>query len=183
MRRVDNQCECDGGGGAGTSGVNVFYNNVGIPNNPHITLNFTGAGVNVIDAGAGIATINIPGAIGSSKATYTLLNVKTSVTPTSFATGTVAVFPWSVAKYGSYTNGTLVFRCILVNRNMSIRLQDTTNNVTLATTTVLSPNTITIVLPLSTIPGTDATIELQVMKSSPGGTNPQIFGCELEFDT
>ena len=50
---------------SGTPGVNVQVAGVAIPNNPHMTLNFTGAGVTVADAGGGVATVTIAGG-GSS---------------------------------------------------------------------------------------------------------------------
>lgn len=44
------------------------------PNTPHTTLNFTGAGVTVTDAGGGVATIAIPGGSGGSTKGYKYVN-------------------------------------------------------------------------------------------------------------
>src|SRR5258706_3518387 len=51
-------------GGGGTPAVDVEDEGVAIPGNPHSTLNFVGPGVTAADAGAGVATITIPGDLG-----------------------------------------------------------------------------------------------------------------------
>lgn len=55
----------DGADGLPGTGATVNLQDEGtiIPNAPHSTLNFTGAGVNVTDGGSGVATINVPGGI------------------------------------------------------------------------------------------------------------------------
>ena len=50
--------------GGGTGGVIVDNQGSPIAGNPHTTFNFTGAGVTAADAGGGVATITIPGAVG-----------------------------------------------------------------------------------------------------------------------
>jgi hypothetical protein len=50
-------------GGASGPEVNVEDQGGAIPNNPHSTLNFVGDGVTATDAGAGVATITIPGVV------------------------------------------------------------------------------------------------------------------------
>ena len=56
---------------------------VNIPNTPHSNLNFVGAGVTATDAGAGVATITIPGGAGANIAQYRAsanLTINTSAT-------------------------------------------------------------------------------------------------------
>jgi hypothetical protein len=44
-----------------TPAVNVEQNGTSVGNDPHTTLNFTGAGVTASDSGGGVAQVNIPG--------------------------------------------------------------------------------------------------------------------------
>lgn len=54
-----------GGGSSGGGGpaIDVQDEGVAIPNNPHATLNFVGEGVTAADAGAGVASVTIPGTV------------------------------------------------------------------------------------------------------------------------
>lgn len=52
--------------GSGIAGINISGSGTPIAGNPYSNLNFTGAGVSVTPAGNGVATINIPGASGST---------------------------------------------------------------------------------------------------------------------
>lgn len=45
--------------GSGGSGVNLENTGTPVPGNPHLTLNFTGSGVTVVDDGGGVATITV----------------------------------------------------------------------------------------------------------------------------
>lgn len=179
-RRVDNSC----GGDKPTAGTIIVKDEgVPLPNNPFNMLNFTGAGVMAVDGGGGTTNINIPGgAIGSKRATYTLLKDPVSASSIAFSSPGVSVFPWYLARYSSYTNGIVVVRANVNNRNLSIRLQDVTNNITLGSITILGPVTTSTTFNITVLPATDATIELQVIKSSAGGINPIILGCVMEFD-
>jgi len=50
----------------GSSALDVKDESVAVPNTPHVSLNFTGAGVTVSDAGGGIADVTIPGGGGAN---------------------------------------------------------------------------------------------------------------------
>ena len=58
-----------GPAGSGST-INVEDEGSGIPNTPHSSLNFVGAGVTATDAGGGVATITIPGGAGGNIAQY-----------------------------------------------------------------------------------------------------------------
>ena len=47
----------------GSAGVDVESDGTPLANNPHATLNVTGAGATVVDSGGGVATLNVPGGI------------------------------------------------------------------------------------------------------------------------
>lgn len=57
-------------GPSGGATINVQDAGSNIPNTPHSTLNFIGAGVIASDSGSGIAEINIPGGAGANIAQY-----------------------------------------------------------------------------------------------------------------
>jgi len=63
-------CAISAGGGGGASIV-VDNQGVALPNNPFTTLDFTGGGVVAADAGAGVATITIPGTVTTDGTTIT----------------------------------------------------------------------------------------------------------------
>ena len=67
---VNQVIQTDGAGqlsfGTAISGITVQDEGSGIPNTPHVTLNFVGAGVTATDAGSSVATITIPGGGGST---------------------------------------------------------------------------------------------------------------------
>ncbi len=97
---------------------------------------------------------------------------------------TVACMPWLDARYNNYTNGTVILRVTIIDRDLSVRLQDITNNVTLGELIITSINnngsssqSFTVINPSS-----DARVELQIKKSLSGGTNPRIYGILLEYN-
>jgi hypothetical protein len=61
------------GGGGGGGGSNIILDNQGVvlPGNPFTTLDFTGGGVVAANAGAGLATITIPGTVTTDGLTIT----------------------------------------------------------------------------------------------------------------
>jgi hypothetical protein len=63
--------DANGGGGGGGSNIIVDNQGVALPNNPFTTLDFTGGGVVAADAGAGVATITIPGTVTTDGTTIT----------------------------------------------------------------------------------------------------------------
>lgn len=87
------------GSGGGAVGVNLEDEGVAVPNNPHATINFVGAGVTVTDV-AGIGTVTIPGGAsgvvvkeeGVSLGSFTALNfVGAGATATDAGGGVAAV--------------------------------------------------------------------------------------------
>ena len=100
-----------------------------------------------------------------------------SASSTSYTT--VAYLTWDDSRYSGYTSGTLVFEVDITNRNLDIRLRDTTNAVTLGETLGISVdgfNTLSV-----SNPSSDARMELQVRKSAGGGVNPLVYGISLEY--
>lgn len=94
----------------------------------------------------------------------------------------IGYFPWSNTRHSAYTNGAVTYRTVVSNRNLNVRFRDVTNGVTLGsdlgvTTTAGSTRTFTVINPTS-----DAQVELQIQKATPGGVNPQIFGAILEYN-
>ena len=63
--------DANGGGGGGGSNIIVDNQGVALPGNPFTTLDFTGGGVVAADAGAGVATITIPGTVTTDGTTIT----------------------------------------------------------------------------------------------------------------
>ena len=63
----------DANGGGGGGGSNIILDNQGVvlPGNPFATLDFTGGGVVAANAGAGLATITIPGTVTTDGITIT----------------------------------------------------------------------------------------------------------------
>ncbi len=115
---------------------------------------------------------------------FTLVAGQAMATSTTYIT--VACIPWLDARHNNYTNGVIILHINIVNRDLSIRLQDITNNVTLGELITTNTNTntnssssqsFTVINPTS-----DARVELQIKKSSSGGTNPRIYGILLEYN-
>ena len=114
-------------------------------------------------------------------ATYTLLKDQVKVSNPMYVP--IAYFPWLNSRYSGYTNGTLVLRLNITNRNLELRLRDVTNGVTLhAADPVVLSSSGTVSILLNSNPASDASVELQVRKSLGGGTNPEILGCVLEYN-
>ncbi len=96
----------------------------------------------------------------------------------------IACMPWLDARYNNYTNGTIILHVNIVNRDLFVRLQDITNNVTLGELIITSTGSNSSSSNLFTVinPSSDAQIELQIKKSISGGINPRIYGILLEYN-
>lgn len=92
----------------------------------------------------------------------------------------VGYFAWDQSRYSSYTSGALVFEVDVGNRNLDIRLQDTTANATVVEQLAVSADGHYTITGFSN-PSADARLELQVRKTSNGGQSPRIYGVQLEF--
>jgi len=115
----------------------------------------------------------------SQKYTYSLLNNMAAAYSTNYIT--IAYFPWSQARYGTFLNGILILRTTIYDRLLDVQLLDVTNSTVIASqTNIASSGTVSILL--GSIPATDASIYLQVRKDNNAGTNPIIEGANLEFD-
>lgn len=110
-------------------------------------------------------------------ATYTLIDVKTIANNPNWTP--INEFAWLQSRYSTYVLGTVVTRVSVTNRNINIRLQDVTNNVTLGQVLNLG-SSVSLAFPISN-PTSDATLQLQVSKIGVGGANPEVHGAQLEF--
>ncbi len=116
--------------------------------------------------------------VGTRVATYTLFSDQLKISNPSYST--VAYFPWLNTRHSAYTNGVVILRTVIGNRELDVRFQDTTNAVTLGSITITASGSFSFIV---TNPVGDATLELQVKKENMvGGTLPEIFGCVLEYD-
>jgi hypothetical protein len=115
---------------------------------------------------------------GNGHIAYVVETTQTSATTTTYET--FCYFIWNNSNYSSYTNGILLFETTISDRNLDIRIRDTTNSVTLGETFGISLNGF-YALTL-TNPSSDARIEIQIRKASSGGTNPNIVGATLQYD-
>jgi len=117
--------------------------------------------------------------VSNETITYTLMPNKVSAASTNLTA--VANFPWSTARYGTYTNGVLILHTTVTNRDLDVQLYDVTNAVVLANQTGINTTGV-LELPLTSLPINNANIILQISKDSGGGTSPTIEGCSLEFN-
>jgi hypothetical protein len=118
----------------------------------------------------------------SKQHTYAIVPAEVRVKPITYTT--VGIFAWNDTSYSASSLRTLVFEVADVgaggsNRGLDIRLQDVTNTSTL--TSISSITSVGFKSESFTDPGANARLELQVKKSAVGGTNPSIFGIQLEF--
>ncbi len=115
--------------------------------------------------GGGGTTINI------SLLTLEAAPVSTSFEPVGYAT-------WLLPDYGSYTSGLVMFSATISNRDLNVRLRDTTNSVTLGSATIAASgvHTFSVINPL-----TSAAMELQISQSAAGGIAPHIRGASIKY--
>lgn len=116
--------------------------------------------------------------IAAGNAPYIILNQQAQATSTTYTT--VGYFAWDQSRYSSYTGGALIFEVVIGNRNLDIRLRNTTAAATVVESTGISASA-HITLTGFTNPTADARLELQLRKSANGGNNPQIFGAQVEW--
>lgn len=110
---------------------------------------------------------------------YILKNNEITASNTSYET--VSYITWNNSRYSTYTQGTILFEAVIGDRNLDIKLRDVTNGTDLGSSTGISSSgfySFSVTNPVS-----DARMELQVQKSSVGGSNPRILGITLEYDT
>lgn len=110
------------------------------------------------------------------KAMYSL--APTLIPASAAAYAPIGYFPWLNSLYETYTNGLIVYRTQITDRSLDIRLQDTTNAITLGSATAVTTGSYS--FPVIN-PTTDATVELQVQWSGVGATNPNMLGVNLEY--
>lgn len=115
-----------------------------------------------------------------SRISYPLIPFKIIADSTAYKT--VGYFIWNQSRYSNYSNGTMLFETVVVDRNLDLRLRDTTNLATVAESLAMTISGF--VLNSSfTNPTANARLEVQVRKASSGGTNPEIYAVALEWDT
>ena len=125
-------------------------------------------------------TTAIWGGSGIGRVSYTLSSTLLSATSTSFISVPLALFPWSSARFGTYTDGTITFFATITNNDLQVRFYDITNAISLGTSPIISATGIISFLVAN--PVSDATIELQIRKIDSGGVNPTIRGVLLEYE-
>ncbi len=118
-----------------------------------------------------------PGA-STSRPTYSLFNGL--ATATGIEWKTIAYFTWSMSRYGTYSNGVLIFYTKILGTNLDVRLFDSTNSVILCSDLNISTDGTRLVS--VTNPTSDAVIQLQIRKSTDGGLPPEISGVTLEYN-
>jgi hypothetical protein len=90
----------------------------------------------------------------------------------------VGYMTWLLPDFAAYTLGIVMLSATIANRDLNVRLYDTTNSVNLgaATITTSGVHTFAVVNPL-----TSAAVELQISQSAPGGISPYIRGVSVKF--
>lgn len=140
--------------------------------------NPVGSGQVLVTTSSSVATWQPASGLGGGMISYTLTNTRIIATSTAYQT--IAVFPWLDSRYNGYSNGIVIFRVSISNRDLDIRLQDVTSATTLGGTTCMTSGTKSFML--TTLPTADAQVELQVRKNANGGGSPIIDGSVIEFD-
>jgi hypothetical protein len=114
----------------------------------------------------------------SGRVAYAIAPHQIFVNGTTYTT--VGYFAWKQSRYSSYTSGALVYEVVIGNRNLDIRLYDSTAPAAVVTDAGVAVSAFRAVTGF-TNPTADARIELQVRKSGAGGVNPDIFGVQIEW--
>lgn len=98
---------------------------------------------------------------------------------------TIGYVSWDDSTYTGYTNGRLVFEAVVdASRNLDIRIQDLTGAATVVESAgITSASDGFLTVTGFTNPTADARLALQVRKSAAGGTNPIIYGAQIEWTT
>jgi hypothetical protein len=118
--------------------------------------------------------------VGGGVATYQLIGP--SVMSNTVTYTPIAYFPWLNSLYSTYTGGLLIYNVHIPGpKTVSIRLQNTTANVTLAMSVGIAVSGI-YSTPI-TNPTANAQIELQVLSPFGPTPDPSIFGVVMQFNT
>lgn len=129
-------------------------------------------GYNLVTNGSGVTSWAAPSA---SLYTFSLVAAQINVNTTSYTT--IATFAW---KYTGTSNRVIIFEVAnYVDRSLSIQILDVTNATTLMSVTGITTNSFR--SDAFTAPSSDARLAIQVRKSAAGGTNPQIYGLQMQF--
>ncbi len=119
--------------------------------------------------------------VGTATATYSLLPNAVAVAMTTMYIP-IAYFTWIDSRYMGYTAGALIYEADISDRTLDIRLRDVTNGVTIVEDLSVALSGFRDITAGFVNPSSDARLELQIRKSSEGGTDPRIFGVQLEWD-
>ena len=126
--------------------------------------------------GAGVLSFTTP---PTMKIAYQIAIQQIDVNTTTYTT--VGYMSWKNSRYSSYSNGALIYEVDITDRNLDIRIRNTTAGATVVEETGVSSGGFKTVS-VFTNPNADGRLELQVRKSATGGTNPQIYGVQLEWE-
>lgn len=116
----------------------------------------------------------------SSRITYALQPMGESEAINTTYT-TIARFTWLNSLYSGYSSGSLIYEVVIGDRNLDIRIRDTTNASTVVEETNVSTSSFREVTGFVN-PVSNASLELQIRKTQESGTNPIIRGIQLEWD-
>lgn len=107
--------------------------------------------------------------------------VTSEVVANSASYVTVAYFAWAHSRYSTYTMGTLIYQVEVNNRNLDLRIRNTTAGTDVVTDLGVAVSGWRVVTAGFTNPVANARLELQVKKSAGGGVSPKIFSTQLEW--
>lgn len=116
-----------------------------------------------------------------SSRTWSFEVVSAQVNATSSGYTTVAYFPWRSASYNPTTVTMITWINVGANRDVDLQVWD--GSAQIGIISVASGTAAGIFTASITPPGSDKRLEFRVRKSSPGGTNPQIYGINLDMST
>jgi len=94
---------------------------------------------------------------------------------------TIGYFAWAHTRYSTYTMGTLIYEVAVSNRNLDLRLRNTTAGSDIVTDLGVSTSGWRVITAGFTNPTANARQELQVKKSANGGSSPKLFSVQLEW--
>jgi len=113
----------------------------------------------------------------SGNIAYPLITIQQFVPNITYARS--SSFSWVHSRYSFYTAGVVIFHATIVDRNLDIKLRNTTTGTDLGSlTTISSTGIYTFIVSL---PTANANLEIQVKKNGAGGTNPTIEYLTIEF--
>ena len=147
----------------------------------------TNIGTGWVVTGNGTLTLNtddlnwvqFSASTSTTRIAYPVLTLEAAGSSTTYTT--VAYFSWVDARYSGYTQGRVIYEATIGNRNLDIRLRDTTNAATIYENTAIAASAF-FNEAISANPTANGRIELQVRKAANGGVNPTVTGFQLEFN-